>query len=37
MARAEHRLTGLLIALWIVVEGLSAFFSNKTLEAKAQA
>jgi carbon starvation protein len=27
----------LLIALWIVVEGLSAFFSNKTLEAKAQA
>ena len=27
----------LLIALWIVVEGLNAFFGTKTLEAKAQA
>ena len=27
----------LLIALWIVVEGLGAFFGNKTVEAKAQA
>jgi len=27
----------LLIALWIVVEGLSAFFGKKTLEAKAEA
>ena len=27
----------LLIALWIIVEGLSAFFGNKTVEAKAEA
>jgi carbon starvation protein len=27
----------ILIALWIVIEGLSAFFSSKTLEARAQA